>query len=142
MADPNNTKLGATYYARMKVLFKQADPCTRKFVVQNPAEVVSPALLAAMQETQKYHRNVAPLLTQLQIMPKCNQKELIGILKFNDSLAPSVSQMQWSTSLSIATYCSKHDLAAEFPDELEAARPMWDKARIVRTWATPSTKSD
>ena len=87
--------------------------------------------MAAMKDTQQYHRNVQPLLTQLQVMKACNQKELVGILKFNDSLSPSVSQVQWSTSLSIAAYCAKHDFKSIFPDEMEAARPQWDRALVA-----------
>lgn len=131
LADPNNFKMGATYYANLKILFKSADPSGRKLVAKHPEQTVSPSLLAAMKETQQYHRNMQPLLTQLQLMDRCNQKELVGILKFNESLNPSVSQMQWSTSIAIATYCAKHSMSQHFPAEMEVAKPQWDRAFVA-----------
>lgn len=92
--NPTKLRMGATYYAQLKTSFKGVDPALRKFSVKHPEETVHPALLAAIKETQQYHRNFQPLLTQLALMTHCNQKELVGLLKFNESLNPSADTVE------------------------------------------------
>lgn len=115
----------------MKERFRNAEPSARKFVPTNPDDPITPALRAAIRETQHCHRDVQPLLTQLAIMGPCDQKELCGILKFQETLFPSVSQMQWSTALSIAKYCVSQGLLHKFPTEMQTARSQWDKAFVA-----------
>lgn len=123
--------LGASHYAKVRERFRNADPSARKFAPTNPDDPITPALLAAIRETQHYHRNVLPLLTQLALMGPCNQKELCGVLKFQATLSPSVSQMQWSTALSIAKYCASQGFLYKFPTEMQLARSQWDKAFVA-----------
>lgn len=142
MDNPTKLRMGATYYAQLKTSFKGVDPALRKFSVKHPEETVHPALLAAIKETQQYHRNFQPLLTQLALMTHCNQKELVGLLKFNESLNPSVSQIQWSASIAIAAFCCRLTLHESYPDEMDIAKLQWDKALVAPTHQTPKAHAD
>lgn len=130
LANPK-VPFGASYYAKVKEVFRSADPAAKQFAPRSPNDPVSPALLAAIKETQHYHRNVQPLITQLAITAPCNQKELCGILKSQETLSPSVSQMQWSTALTIAKYCASQGFLQTFPAEMQAARTQWGKAFVA-----------
>ena len=75
LAEPIAFPMGASYCAGIKELFKAGDPAAKNFVVKIPRDTVAEGLLVAMKETQHYRKNVQPLLTQMQLMTSCNQKE-------------------------------------------------------------------
>jgi hypothetical protein len=131
LAEPIAFPMGASYYAGIKELVRAGDPAAKKFVVKNPRDTVAGGLLVAMKETQHYHKNVQPLLTQMQLMTSCNQKELIGILKFNDTLRPSVSTMQWNTSIAIARFVVRLNPHKVYEEEIALARGTFDKALVA-----------
>ena len=131
LADPATFPMGSSYYASIKELCKAADPTAKKFVIKNLKDTVSEGLMAAMKETQHYHKNVQPLLTQMQLMTSCNQKELIGILKFNDTRRPSVSTTQWNTAPAIASFVVRLDLQKTCKDDIALARPTSDNAFVA-----------
>lgn len=130
-AASSKQRLGANYWKELRCLYALDDQAMRKLGVANPSDLVSPALVSALEQataTNTNQRNKTPLLHYLASAPDCNQKELVGLLRSIMELKPSAVGSSAAIITAVLKFICRLGLDRKYPSEVEFVRTHMDEA--------------
>ena len=111
--------MGGPYYKSIKLLYMSSSDPRKQLLVSNGNEELEPKLVIALTEARKQNPNRHPLLDWLRVSGTCNQRSLVGLLRFTLDIRAGVSIVQATLLIDIMKYLVVNGMDTAFPAEIK-----------------------
>lgn len=135
--EDKSTTMGASFYSNLRAQLSGADSAAKQLQVDDPAELVSDALMDAIRAARATPCSRSIIITYLATHETAPcQKELVGVFRWMLTLRPSASAEQLRRVLECLKWVRRHSLHIRFPSEWRLVLPNFDGALLVafRNW--------
>jgi hypothetical protein len=119
------SSLGASYYERIRAIFKPKNSIT-DLEVADATLIVSPRLVQAVFAARRAHPDRGPLIAWMQTVSALNQSEMCGLMRFLPSLKFRCLK-QLACSMEAIRMCSRLRLPVLFEKEFRVLKPWVDE---------------
>lgn len=124
--DKDSNSMGKKYLAEVRLLYALEGGSTGLKVKDESAQV-RVELASALRLARGTPAKRGAILDFLQVGTACNQRELIGLLRYAFELKPWIAGPQQAVSMSILQFLVRTNAATMFPDEMSVYRQLADR---------------